>query len=607
MPIELLAPAKDLNTGITAVNCGADAVYIGAVRFGAREDAGNPLAEIAKLVEYAHRYWARVYVTLNTLLHDAEIPAALTLIRQIHESGADALIIQDAGLLECDLPPIALFASTQMHNHTPERVRFLEGVGFKRVILARELSLEQIRSIRAQTSVELETFIHGALCVSYSGQCNLSYAIGGRSGNRGQCAQPCRNLYTLTDGSGRALEKPRHWLSIRDLNLSGCLTELMKAGVTSFKIEGRLKDEAYVRNVVSHYRRELDRLQVQKSSSGTSEHDFEPDLEKTFNRGYCDYFLHGRRAKIGSPATPKMIGEAVGKIGQVKSDAFLFTPKDDSIRLHNGDGLSFFNYKGELDGTLVNRVEGDWVYPARMEGICPSLELHRNLDKVFMDKLKASQIKRKIGVAMCLSEGPGGLNLDIRDEDGNQANVKSSAAFEKAEKPELALEMIQKQLARLGDSEFMLNEIHVDLQNVPFLPAAAWNELRRTALDALRHARIQNRPLLMGGVMVNDFPFPVQELDYRGNVLNQKAADFYRRHGVTKIEPAAESGLDLRGRRVMTSKYCLKYELDACPRHCGKVTVQEPLTLVDEDGHRLRLVFDCGNCEMGILFEGKGA
>ncbi len=605
MAIELLAPAKDLPSGIAAVNCGADAVYIGASRFGAREDAGNPLADIAQLVEYAHRYWARVYVTLNTLLHDSEIPAALTLIRQVYESGADALIIQDAGLLECDLPPIALFASTQMHNHRPERVRFLEEVGFKRVILARELSLEQIQAIRAQTTLELETFIHGALCVSYSGQCNLSYAIGGRSGNRGQCAQPCRNPYTLVDGSGRALEKPRHWLSIRDLNLSGSLAELMAAGVTSFKIEGRLKDETYVRNVVSYYRRELDRLQVQKSSSGTVLHDLEPNLEKTFNRGYCEYFIHGRQARIGSPATPKMIGESIGHVRQVKQNAFLFAPKDKSVILQNGDGLSFFNDKGELDGALVNRVEGEWVFPARMDGLRPGLELHRNLDKIFMDRLKASQATRKIRVVMSLSESPDGLRLEMRDEDGNQAEVQTGTPAQRAEKPVQALEMIKKQLGKLGDSEFMPHEIHLDLRTVPFLPAAAWNELRRAAVHALRDAREKNRPLLAGGVQENDFPFPVQELDYRGNVLNQKAADFYQRHGVSRIEPAAESGLDLRGRRVMTSKYCLKYELDACPRHGGKVTVQEPLTLVDEDGHRLRLVFDCGNCEMGVHFEGK--
>lgn len=607
MTFELLAPAKDLKTGTTAINFGADAVYIGAARFGAREDAGNPLADIAKLVEYAHRYWARVYVTFNTLLRDEEIPAALTLIRQVHESGADALIIQDTGLLECDLPPIALFASTQMHNHSPERVRFLEQVGFKRVILARELSLEQINAIRAQTTLELETFIHGALCVSYSGQCNLSYAIGGRSGNRGQCAQPCRNLYSLVDGGGRALEKPRHWLSIRDLNLSSSLAELMAAGVTSFKIEGRLKDEAYVRNVVSHYRRELDRLQVQKSSSGTSEHDFEPDLEKTFNRGYCDFSLYGRKAKIGSPATPKMVGETIGKVQQVKQKAFNLESATDLLHLHNGDGLSFFNDKGELDGTLVNRVEGDWVFPARMEGIRPGLELHRNLDKAFHDRLHNSKTMRKIAVEMRLSTHPAGIRLEIKDEDGNVGSVEKACLSVPAEKPAQARELIEKQLGRLGESEFSLQQITFAVEPVPFLPVAVWNEMRRAGVNALRDVRGKNRPLLTGGVLVNDFPFPTQELEFHGNVLNEKAAAFYHRHGVTKIEPAAESGLDLRGRRVMTSKYCLKYEMDACPRFRGKVTVQEPLTLVDEEGRKLHLVFDCAKCEMGVYFEGKTA
>jgi collagenase-like PrtC family protease len=314
-PIELLAPAKDLDTGLAAINCGADAVYIGAAQFGAREAAANSLEDLEALVAHAHKYWARVYVTVNTLLRNDELPEAVRLIHRLHAAGVDALIIQDAGLLECDLPPLPLIASTQMHNHTPERVAFLEKVGFQRVILARELSLEQIRAIRAQTTLELECFVHGALCVSYSGQCYLSYAIGGRSGNRGQCAQPCRRRYSLVDSRGQTLASDRYLLSLRDLNLSADLKDLLEAGVSSFKIEGRLKDIHYVMNVVSYYRQQLDAILagkgLQKSSSGRSQVGFTPDLAKTFNRGFTTYFLKGRDAAMHDHAAPKFTGAAV--------------------------------------------------------------------------------------------------------------------------------------------------------------------------------------------------------------------------------------------------------------------------------------------------------
>lgn len=599
MPLELLAPAKDLETGLAAINCGADAVYIGAARFGAREAAGNSLADVESLIRYAHKYWVSVYVVVNTLLYDAEIPEALKLIRQIYQSGADALIIQDVGLLECDLPPLPLFASTQMHNNTPGRVAFLEKVGFQRVILARELTLPQIRAIRQQTSIELEAFIHGALCVCYSGQCNLSYAIGGRSGNRGQCAQPCRQAYSLMDDTNQVLVQNRHLLSIRDLNQTEHLRELVEAGVTSFKIEGRLKDKAYVMNVVSHYRRALDRLGKPKSSSGQVKLDFEPNTKKTFNRGYSDYFITGRIAKIGTLDTPKMVGELIGQVQAVTRTAFRL---DQAADLHNGDGMSFFGPNQELTGTLINRITGEWVTPAEMDGIRPGLALYRNHDKAFMDRLDKSKTARKIGVEMTISGTSTGYRLEIRDEDGVKGFCEQDCIPQPAEKPEMALETIKKQLGKLGETEFACTKIRVMLQPIPFLPASGWNDLRRGAVENLRAARVLQRPKTEGGILPNATLYPETELSYLGNALNEKAVAFYRRHGVKKIEPAAESGLDMHGRKVMTTKYCIKYQLDACPREGKKVPLQEPLTLVDEDGHRLRLKFDCKECAMEVIF-----
>ncbi|HVM71088.1 MAG TPA: U32 family peptidase [Anaerolineales bacterium] len=599
MPLELLAPARDLETGLAAINCGADAVYIGAARFGARQEAGNSLADLEQLIRHAHRYWVKVYVTVNTLLYDAEIPEALKLIHQVYDRGADALIIQDVGLLECNLPPIPLFASTQMHNTTPARVAFLEKAGFQRVILARELSLEQIREIRRQTSLELEAFIHGALCVCYSGQCNLSYAIGGRSGNRGECAQPCRRAYSLVDGRGRTLLKNRYLLSIHDLNLTGHLRGLFEAGVSSFKIEGRLKDKNYVANIVGHYRRALDALGEPKSSSGQVCLDFDPDPDKTFNRGYTDHFVLGQRARIGTPDSPKMVGEAIGQIKAVSRTAFHL---DSFQHLHNGDGLSFFTPEKELSGTMVNRIDGEWITPARMEGLRPGLALYRNHDKAFMDRLEKNRTVRKIGVEMVLTKTPGGYRLELRDEDGVTTSFQQESPHQPAEKPELAQETIEKQLGKLGETEFACHKIRVMIQPVPFLPASAWNELRRGAVESLRSARALKRPKSAGGILLNAFPFPETELNYLGNVLNEKAAAFYRRHGVTKIEPAAESGLDMHGRKVMTTKYCLKYQLEACPRDGKATLLREPLTLVDEDGRWLQLQFDCGECVMKVIY-----
>jgi putative protease len=612
--IELLAPARDWITGQVAINCGADAVYIGAARFGARQAAGNPLADIEKLAAYAHKYWARVYGVINTLLFDDEIEEAVQLAHQLHQAGVDALIIQDVGLLECDLPPLPLFASTQMHNHTPERVAFLEKVGFQRAILARELNLEQLAVIRAATHIELETFIHGALCVCYSGQCYLSYAAGGgegnrRSGNRGQCAQPCRRRYSLVDGAGRTLVKDRYLLSLKDLNLTDYLRQLLEVGVTSFKIEGRLKGADYVANVVAHYRRQLDallpELAMRPASSGQVQLDFEPDPAKTFNRGFAPYFIAGRQPGLASPDTPKHIGEPIGRVAALQGDSFTL---EVAAPLHNGDGLSFFDAAGELQGTTVNRVDGLRVYPARMDGLTRGLMLYRNHDHEFIQRIASTKTERKIAVQLRFAETPDGFCLIAQDEDGITAQVAHACEKVPAEKGEQARLNLERQLTRFGGTDFTCVGLEIDLAKSYFLPVSEMNALRRAVLENLVEQRWLHFPHLSGAITPNAEPFPTRELTFEGNVLNQKAEAFYHQHGVTRIQPAAESGLNLRGRRVMTTKFCLKYQMQACPREKShQAMMAEPVYLVDDDGQRLQVSFNCRECVMEVYYGDKKA
>lgn len=606
--VELLVPARDLECGRAAIDCGADAVYIGAPRFGAREAAGNTLDEIAELVRYAHTYWARVYVTLNTLLRDEEIPEAVRMAEALHGIGIDGLIIQDVGLLECDLPPVPLIASTQMHNATPERVAFLEQVGIRRAILARELSLDEIREIRRAATIDLEFFVHGALCVSYSGQCYLSYALGGRSGNRGQCAQPCRKPYTLVDARGEPVVRDSHLLSLRDLNLSDHLRDLLEAGIRSLKIEGRLKDRAYVANVVSHYRSRLDEvlpeLGLRRSSSGTSRPGITPDVGKTFNRGYTPHFLHGPGEHIGAHDTPKMKGETLGKVTRVTPRAIVL---DAQVTAHNGDGICFFDRKGELRGTRVHEVRGTMLSLASTEGIERGATLYRNHDHEFLAGLAKSRPERVIAVRLALGQSEAGFSLAAVDEDGVEASFTLPCPTEPARKPEQALAAVRTQLARCGGTGFECEEVVVELDEAPFVPLSMLNALRRGALDALLAARAEARPVAVGGARRNEAPFPETTLSFEGNVLNRHAEAFYRRHGVTAIEPAAESGLDLRGRRVMTTRYCLKRELGLCAREGSRVRHAEPLALVDDEGRRLELRFDCSRCVMQVYLPERAA
>ena len=598
-PLELLAPARDAECGKAAVNHGADAVYIGAPKFGARAAAGNPLRDIAELISYAHKYWARVYITLNTILYDNELEEARTLIHELYDAGADALIIQDMALLELDLPPIPLFASTQTHNYDIEKIRFLEQVGIRRVILARELSIGQVRDIRAATSLELEFFVHGALCVSFSGQCYFSQAATGRSANRGECAQMCRMPYTLTDSSGNVLANNQHVLSLRDLNLSEYIPELVSAGVTSFKIEGRLKDAAYVRNITSFYRTILDAViegqpRLKRASSGRTSLSFRPDPERTFNRDYTDYFLHGRRPDIVSLHTPKSLGKAIGKVTGVSADSFTL---DTTEVLRSGDGICFFDDQDQLTGTNINRVDGNHIVPNSPAGITPGTVMYRNHDHAFLQLLKSDRSMRKIDIRLHFSETGDGFRLLLTDEDGNEAEQELVHIKEAAENPGAAQTTIETQLTKLGSTIYESMEFVAELSFPVFIPVKDLNQLRRDAVAALDAVRDGAFPRRTASIVRNEIPFPRASLDFSANVVNSLADRFYRCHGVKQIEKGFELQDNHSGQVLMTTRHCLKYQFDLCR---GKGGQDEELFLSDGTT-KYKLEFDCGNCVMKVV------
>jgi 23S rRNA 5-hydroxycytidine C2501 synthase len=597
--LELLSPARDLECGLAAINYGADAVYIGAPKFGARAAAGNPLKDIGELISYAHRYWARVYITLNTVLYDSELEEARSMIHQLYDAGADALIIQDMGLLELDLPPIPLFASTQTHNYNLDRIQFLERVGIQRVILARELSLKQLSDIRKGTTLALEFFVHGALCVSFSGQCYFSQAAMGRSANRGECAQMCRLPYTLTDGRGNVLASNQHVLSLKDLNLSDYLSNLIDAGVTSFKIEGRLKEVSYVKNITAFYRAKLDavieeRKGFRRSSSGRTMFFFTPDPERTFNRGTTDYFIRRRTTEIVSLRTPKSVGKLLGTIQSSSDDFFVLETTAD---LHNGDGICFFGEDDELMGTNINRVEGIRIFPNSMEGIEPGVVAYRNYDHEFVQLLKSASAKRTIDVNLSFHENTDGFELCAVDEDGNEATCRLAHAREIARKPDVAFESIKTQLSKLGDTIFNAKSVAIELEQAYFLPVGMLNQLRRDCIAALYAERARNIPRQAKTIIPNDFPYPARHLDYSANVVNERAAAFYRRHGVQNIEKGLELQNDATGKILMTTRHCLKFQFDLCRGEKGSA---EELFLSDGKTS-YKLDFDCEQCVMKIV------
>ncbi len=602
--IELLSPARDLTCGIEAINHGADAVYIGAPKFGARAAAGNTLADIEKLCDYAHLYDARIYVALNTILKEDELKEAEGLIRKLYEAGADALIVQDMGIAGLDIPPIPLHASTQTDNRTVEKVRFLEAAGFTQVVLARELTLDQIRAIHAGTTVPLEVFVHGALCVSYSGQCYLSAALSGRSANRGECAQYCRLPYTLVDADGREIVAGKHLLSLKDLNRSEELEALLDAGASSLKIEGRLKDVSYVKNVTAYYRTKLDailsrRPEYERASAGVSTFSFEPAVEKSFNRGFTSFFLHGRTGDMTAFHTPKSLGEPIGTVKEIKGKSFTVAGLKP---LNNGDGLVFFNPRGELEGFRVNRVEDNRVFPLEMPPLAPKTPLYRNYDLAFEKQLSKPSSERKLSVRIEFRDHPFGFSVGMTDETGAQAVC--TQVFQKEPARRDQADNIRVQLSKLGQTPFEAEEVKVEMTENWFVPSSLLAEMRRAVVEkllAVRRIRYR-RPLAPHRESLSPNPFPEKRLTYLGNVSNSLAASFYKRHGVEQIEPAFEQ-LAPRGVPLMFAKHCLRYSLGWCPTYQKQPSpYREPYYLVYKET-RLRLQFDCKACRMLVLKE----
>lgn len=599
LKIELLSPAKNLECGIAAIQHGADAVYIGASQFGARSAAGNSVDDIAELVKYAHQFRVKVLVALNTVLTDEQLPEAEQLIWDIYNAGADALIIQDMGILKMNLPPIPLHASTQTDNRSPEKVQFLQEVGFSQVVLARELTLQQIKAISDNTTVELEAFIHGALCVSYSGQCYMSQAMSGRSANRGQCAQYCRLPYHLLDADDNILVKNKHLLSLKDLDQSNSLEEMLEAGISSFKIEGRLKDIDYVKNVTAFYRQKLDEIidksnSYERASAGKTTILFEPNPEKSFRRNATDYFLHGRHNGIIQPETPKSLGEPIGKITYIGRN--FFELHNGSV-LNNGDGLCFINKHGDLTGFRVNRVDRKQIFPADMPRFDIGVMIYRNQDQAFEKILKGKTSERKVAVQIQFIESTTGFDIHITDDNCISATYHAATEKQLAQKPEAVENNIINQLSKLGNTIYEATNVQIDIAQPWFFPASQLAEWRREAIELLDKTRLETY-VREERVLEKPAQFPTTQLSYLGNVTNKLAEQFYTEHGVTEILPGfeviAEEGVPL-----MFTKHCVKYEMGWCPKEGYKATFKEPLFLKNND-QKFTLTFDCKACEMHI-------
>lgn len=623
--LELLAPAKTAEFGIEAINHGADAVYIGGPSFGARAHAGNAVAEIARLAEHAQRFNSHVLVALNTILHDNELEAARRVAWEVYDAGADALIVQDMGLLELDLPPIELHASTQCDIRTPEKAAFLARVGFSQMVLARELNLEQIRAIRAATAeagATLEFFIHGALCVAFSGQCYISHAHTERSANRGDCSQDCRLPYTLQDERGRVVAFEQHLLSMKDNNQSSNLEALIDAGIRSFKIEGRYKDLGYVKNITGHYRREIDRIieartagtatpPLRAAASGRTTLFFEPDPEKTFHRGSTDYFVTARRADIGAFDSPKFIGLPVGNVTRIGDGWF---EMDANAPLANGDGLNY-RYKREVIGVPVNVAErrGEvWritpnLDPATLPGFARGTALNRNGDHNWEQSLTKKSAERRIDVELELGETEDGFELRLRDEDGVVASARLALPKQAATQPEKSAAALREGLGKLGATVFHARSVTLALTQPWFIPASSLNALRRDAVAALEAARraARQRPARKPA-QEPPVPYPDDSLSYLANVYNDAARRFYARHGVQLIDAAFEAHEETGEVSLMVTKHCLRFSFNLCPKQAKGVTgVQgqvraEPMTLVS-GGEKYTLRFDCRPCEMHVV------
>jgi putative protease len=619
--LELLSPAKTAEIGREAILHGADAVYIGGPAFGARHNASNTLEDIAALVEFAHRYRARIFVTMNTILHDAELETARSQIRQLYDAGVDALIVQDMAMLELDLPPIQLHASTQCDIRTVEKAKFLSQVGFSQLVLARELTIEQIRAIRAQVDTPLEYFIHGALCVAFSGQCYISHADTGRSANRGDCSQACRLPYTLSDGQGRVVAYEKHLLSMKDNDQSRNLEALVDAGIRSFKIEGRYKDMGYVKNITAHYRLLLDEIlerrpELARASSGRTQVMFTPDVDKNFHRGHTDYFAQGRQQTIGAFDSPKYVGVELGTVARIGGDNFDLVT---NAAMANGDGLNYM-HKRETVGIQANTVQklGEdedgqrWrVFPnealATLPGLKVGTAIHRNRDHQWEAALTKKSSERKVRVDLRLEDSADGLRLTLTDEDGITTATTAALALQPANQAEQALAGLRASLGKLGNTMFEAGAIDVALAQPWFVPASAINGLRRDAIAAQEAARLAawQRPERAQPVEP-PAPYPETQLSYLANVYNDKARAFYHKHGVQLIAAAYESHEEPGEVPLMITKHCLRFSFNLCPKQAkGVQGVQgqvraEPMTLVSGD-ERYTLKFDCKPCEMHVV------
>lgn len=605
--LELLAPAKNAEIAIAAIKHGADAVYMGAAKYGARASAGNSIEDIKAAVDFAHRYNARIYVTVNTILFDDELAEVERLINDLYLIGVDALIVQDMGILKMKLPPISLHASTQCDLRTPEKAEFLEKVGFSQLVMARELTLEEIKAIRSRVTVPLEAFVHGALCVSYSGRCGLSYACMKRSANRGECAQMCRLPYNLIDENGRILAKDKHLLSLKDMNQSDNLREMIEAGVSSFKIEGRLKDVDYVKNVVAYYSRELDKIvaenpeKYERGAVGNVKLNFEPQLDKVFNRSFTSYFLKKRRLanreSIASIYTPKSYGEYVGTALSTRTGTILKVTT--TKPLSNGDGFSYFDATGEYTGFRANKINGDMMYLSQPLRMSKPTKLYRTFDKEFTDKLNGDSAKRSIWVDICLSYRGTHLALDITDERGNEISCCHwlEVPLELAQSSQTARQ--EGILRKLGNTIYTAR--NVDVTGVYFVPSSVLADLRRRAIALLDSAQVTNYKFEYRRKESRDHKYLCDKLTYVDNVANSLSLEFYKEHGVNEVTKAIESAdYKFTGDEVlMHTRYCVLRELGYCRMDKFSQRLPEKIYLVN-DKVKLLVETDCANCEMKL-------
>ena len=595
--IELLSPARNYDAAIAAIDCGADALYIGAESFGARRGATNTTDDIARVVDYAHLFGVKVFVTLNTILYERELKEAEALARRLIDVGVDALIVQDMAYREMNLP-VELHASTQVCNMTPEGAKFLEDSGFSRVILERALSLDEIKAIREATEVDLECFIHGAICVGHSGRCYLSRSQSSRSGNRGECSQPCRLTYDLVTERGEKLISGKHLLSVKDFDLSERIGDLIDAGVVSFKIEGRLKDDNYIKNVVSYYRRKIDeaiasRPECQRASVGRSEIEFDPDPKKSFTRDGGEYMFAGKRAGVASFLTPKAVGEYVGCVATTSKRDFRLVGK---VALNAGDGICVITPEG-IVGTNVNRVEGNTIEPNRMEGIKAGMEVYRNYDHRFTQAVERSRTRRAVEAKCNLMLSAEGISAAYTDEEGLSVSVARSMALDGSKSADKMRAVAEEQMAKSGDSIFRV--VSVDVVGAEwFATAKMLAEVRREALSMLAAKRMTRTMEHDIRTDSGEARFPVQRLGAEYNVVNSLSRRFYLKHGVEHIIDGLDLWATTLGERVMESSYCLRREIGECLK---KGTKLRERLYIEHGRHRYRLDFDCAKCRMSLI------